>query len=164
MFNHTNVNVWTCRTVMFKYLKTVQYTYKIDVGLLFRAEGKHMDIYFRNATCCTCKSIRSVLLTWNMRPMTKTIATQDTISAWFWIKNSWLRIGGFLLLLERLGAIFTSGLSTGDVAYTRGTQRKEVVCDVLVLISWDNCDGTANSIGWSESRRGAMRKEKRGLS
>lgn len=30
-------------------------------------------------------------------PTTKTIATQLTISAWFWITNSWLKIGGFFL-------------------------------------------------------------------
>lgn len=31
--------------------------------------------------------------------MTKTIATHDTMSAWFWMKNSWLKTGGFLVLL-----------------------------------------------------------------
>merc|ERR1719158_2397104 len=35
------------------------------------------------------------LETWNMRPTTKTMATQATMSAWFWITNSWLRTGGF---------------------------------------------------------------------
>lgn len=36
-------------------------------------------------------------LTCTIRPTTNTIATQLTISAWFWITNSWLRIGGFFL-------------------------------------------------------------------
>lgn len=40
-------------------------------------------------------------LTWIMRPMTKTMATQETMSAWFWMTNSWLRIGGFLVELFR---------------------------------------------------------------
>lgn len=44
-----------------------------------------------------------------MRPMTMTMATQDTMSAWFWMMNSWLRIGKFLLaedFLPLIGAIF----------------------------------------------------------
>jgi len=36
-------------------------------------------------------------LTWTISPITNTMAMHDTISAWFWIKNSWLNIGGFLL-------------------------------------------------------------------
>lgn len=36
-------------------------------------------------------------LTCIIRPTTNTIATQLTISAWFWMTNSWLRIGGFFL-------------------------------------------------------------------
>lgn len=32
-----------------------------------------------------------------MSPTTNTIATHETISAWFWITNSWLKIGGFFL-------------------------------------------------------------------
>lgn len=32
-----------------------------------------------------------------MRPTTKNIATQDIISAWFCMTNSWLNIGGFFL-------------------------------------------------------------------
>lgn len=35
--------------------------------------------------------------TWIISPMTITIATQDTMSAWFWMTNSWLRTGRFLL-------------------------------------------------------------------
>lgn len=44
-----------------------------------------------------------IWLTCTIRPITKTIATQDTISAWFWIMNSWLKIGGFLLELFLIG-------------------------------------------------------------
>lgn len=36
-------------------------------------------------------------LTWTISPITNTMAMHDTISAWFWIKNSWLNMGGFLL-------------------------------------------------------------------
>jgi hypothetical protein len=32
-----------------------------------------------------------------MSPTTKTMATQATMSAWFWMMNSWLKMGGFLL-------------------------------------------------------------------
>lgn len=39
--------------------------------------------------------------TCTIKPTTKTIATQETISAWFCITNSWLNIGGFLLELLR---------------------------------------------------------------
>ena len=81
--------------------------------------SRHMDwtrtvygllhvILFRHVT-------RKLVGTWNMRPITNTIATHDTMSAWFWIKNSWLKIGGFLLLLLRRGAIFSSWSQTGDV-------------------------------------------------
>lgn len=34
----------------------------------------------------------------SISPTTKTIATQEMMSAWFCIINSWLKIGGFLLL------------------------------------------------------------------
>ena len=37
------------------------------------------------------------LYTCTMSPMTKIIVTQEMMSAWFWITNSWLIIGGFLL-------------------------------------------------------------------
>lgn len=37
------------------------------------------------------------ILTGNISPTTNTIATHETISAWFWITNSWLKNGGFLL-------------------------------------------------------------------
>lgn len=39
--------------------------------------------------------------TCTIRPITKTMATQETMSAWFCMTNSWLRIGGFLLELLR---------------------------------------------------------------
>lgn len=38
-------------------------------------------------------------LTWTIRPTTKTMATQETMSAWFCMTNSWLSIGGFLFEL-----------------------------------------------------------------
>lgn len=44
-----------------------------------------------------------------MRPMTMTMATHETMSAWFWMTNSWLRTGKFLLaadFLPLIGAIF----------------------------------------------------------
>jgi len=37
------------------------------------------------------------LLIWNISPTTKTMATQATMSAWFWMTNSWLKTGGFLV-------------------------------------------------------------------
>lgn len=39
--------------------------------------------------------------TCTIKPTTKTIATQETMSAWFCMTNSWLRIGGFLFELLR---------------------------------------------------------------
>lgn len=48
-------------------------------------------------------------LTWIIRPMTMTMATQDTMSAWFWMTNSWLSMGKFLLAAAFLpfnGAIY----------------------------------------------------------
>lgn len=41
-------------------------------------------------------------LTSNISPRRKTIATQETISAWFWMTNSWLSTGGFLLVFLRI--------------------------------------------------------------
>ena len=43
-----------------------------------------------------------------MRPTTKTMATQATMSAWFWMTNSWLRMGGFLLAPRRFTTIVIS--------------------------------------------------------
>lgn len=40
-------------------------------------------------------------LTSNIRPSRNTIATQETMSAWFWITNSWLSTGGFLFVFFR---------------------------------------------------------------
>lgn len=37
-------------------------------------------------------------LTSNISPRRNTIATHETMSAWFWMMNSWLITGGFLLL------------------------------------------------------------------
>lgn len=51
-------------------------------------------------------------LTSNISPRRNTIATQETISAWFWMTNSWLITGGFLFVFfripisERFGATF----------------------------------------------------------
>lgn len=47
--------------------------------------------------CMTMKTDARDDVIWNMSPKTKTMATQATISAWFWITNSWLRNGGFLV-------------------------------------------------------------------
>lgn len=41
-------------------------------------------------------------LTSNISPRRNTIATQETISAWFWMINSWLITGGFLLGFFRI--------------------------------------------------------------
>lgn len=38
----------------------------------------------------------------NINPRRNTIATQETISAWFWMINSWLNTGGFLLVFLRI--------------------------------------------------------------
>lgn len=43
------------------------------------------------------KQISTEILTGSINPTTNTIATHDTISAWFCITNSWLKNGGFLL-------------------------------------------------------------------
>lgn len=42
------------------------------------------------------------VLTSNISPRRNTIATQDTMSAWFWMTNSWLSTGGFLLVFFRI--------------------------------------------------------------
>lgn len=45
--------------------------------------------------------------TWKINPTTKSMAMHATMSAWFWMINSWLKIGGFLLVpLRTLTAIF----------------------------------------------------------
>ena len=44
-------------------------------------------------------------LTWNIRPTIKTIHTQEIISPWFVIMNSWLSIGAFLPVFRLLGII-----------------------------------------------------------
>ena len=41
-------------------------------------------------------------LTSNISPRRNTIATQETISAWFWMTNSWLSTGGFLVVFFRI--------------------------------------------------------------
>lgn len=41
-------------------------------------------------------------LTSNISPRRNTIATQETISAWFWMTNSWLSTGGFLFVFFRM--------------------------------------------------------------
>lgn len=41
-------------------------------------------------------------LTSNISPRRNTIATQETISAWFWMTNSWLITGGFLFVFFRI--------------------------------------------------------------
>lgn len=46
--------------------------------------------------------------TWNISPIMKTIHIQETISPWFVITNSWLRIGAFLPDFRRLGIFFVS--------------------------------------------------------
>jgi hypothetical protein len=47
--------------------------------------------------------------------MTMTMATQDTMSAWFWMTNSWLSTGKFLLadFLPLIGAIVRDELGDG---------------------------------------------------
>jgi len=50
--------------------------------------------------------------------MTMTMATQDMMSAWFWMTNSWLSMGKFLLaaaFLPLIGAIFDTALSSWTV-------------------------------------------------
>ena len=44
--------------------------------------------------------------TWNIRPTMKTIQPQDTMSPWFVIINSWLKIGAFLPVFFRPGIVF----------------------------------------------------------
>lgn len=59
--------------------------------------GKHL--------CVICKPKLLNMwtgLTSKMSPSRNTIATQETISAWFWMTNSWLSTGGFLLLFFRI--------------------------------------------------------------
>lgn len=41
-------------------------------------------------------------LTSNISPNRNTIATQETMSAWFWMTNSWLSTGGFLFAFFRI--------------------------------------------------------------
>lgn len=55
--------------------------------------------------------------TWKINPTTKSMAMHATMSAWFWMINSWLKIGGFLLVpLRTLTAIFVKEWikQTGD--------------------------------------------------
>ena len=41
--------------------------------------------------CITMKTDARGEETWNISPTTKTMATHATMSAWFWMTNSWLR-------------------------------------------------------------------------
>lgn len=66
-------------------------------------------------------------LTSNISPRRNTIATQETISAWFWMTNSWLSIGGFLLVFFRIP------MSTG-FGPTFALRSAGVVCIYPVLL------------------------------
>lgn len=65
------------------------------IPLTFPAEHPSSDPQFKisHSTCG---------LTSNIKPRRNTIATQETISAWFWMTNSWLSTGGFLLVFFRI--------------------------------------------------------------
>ena len=97
----------------------------------------------------TCwKSMPDRHLTWNTSPITKNMAMQDTISAWFWITNSWLRSGGFLFLVGRRIPIFAGlnvpfqpvwcGYQTNPEVMTtpQCTSRGQLYRDCTLPVSW----------------------------
>lgn len=66
--------------------------------------------------------------TCTIKPITKTIATQETMSAWFCMTNSWLSIGGFLLeLLRPFTATILSQTSVCSLHGERGTTEQTSV-------------------------------------
>lgn len=77
------------------------------------------------------------IVTWTMSPTTNTIAKQLTISAWFWITNSWLRIGGFFLSF-----LLPSFLNVADISlcfHFRTIFQLKVFAaqvDLIVLEQW----------------------------
>lgn len=79
------------------------------------------------------KNTSFTILTGNISPTTKTIATQETISAWFCITNSWLKNGGFLFddFLAIPGLI---AITTMCVLYMR--VRPSLRCDWIWLCYW----------------------------
>lgn len=101
-------------------------------------------------------------LTWTMRPMTMTMATQDTISAWFWMMNSWLRMGKFLLaadFLPLIGAIFKN-IAMQRVDAVRWMPRKCVFNTRLKLyvkrdykIVYDAGGWSSNGLHWESNLR-----------
>ncbi len=56
-------------------------------------------------------------LTWNISPTTKIMAMHATMSAWFWITNSWLNNGGFLLEVRRFAAIVREEATTSSLIH-----------------------------------------------
>ena len=60
------------------------------------------------------------MCTWNINPMTNTIATHDVMSAWFCITNSWLNTGGLLVLLGLRIPMFSDLLSCRSLTFTTG--------------------------------------------
>lgn len=53
------------------------------------------------ANICRLTVVLSDRSTSNIRPRRITMAKHDTISAWFWITNSWLSTGGLLFFLRK---------------------------------------------------------------
>lgn len=67
-----------------------------------------------NLQSCTLQPVQKIAtskfknITWNIRPTTNTMAMHEIISAWFWMTNSWLSIGGFLPLFGLLIPMFAN--------------------------------------------------------
>lgn len=72
-------------------------------------------------------------LTSNISPRRNTIATQETISAWFWMTNSWLSTGGFLVVFFRIPI----SARFGPTFFFIASRSADVVafCRIL-LLSW----------------------------
>ena len=61
--------------------------------------------------------------TWNIRPTTNTMATQATMSAWVWMTNSWLNMGGFLVPRFFIGILLPKFHKLFEVARSQNIRK-----------------------------------------
>lgn len=83
---------------------------------------------------CYDSSLKGTI-TSNISPRRMIMATHDTISAWFWMTNSWLSTGGLLFFLRKPIALLSQGMNTTD--YCRDSQVKQI-SDKFTLFSHES--------------------------
>lgn len=88
-------------------------------GYLLQRQGSLHALVTRIPSEAWCFRNEKSKLTSNIRPRRNTIATQETMSAWFWMTNSWLRTGGFLLVFFRRPISVSYERKTTVIRWTR---------------------------------------------